>query len=548
MTEGSEASDGILGAGKGVVDWGLQTVVDGLGAFLDPIVGWIVGLMLKTPYPVPQNGVLGSPVEGDPFFEMYQVYETGIQPGAFLLLFFIMGVVMFTNIWKRNPRKRITAFRRVIFAFPALLMWWPVAGWYLRLIQGFTDYIIQIGGGYNNIASQMLFGDLSGVAGGLIGAGILYVAGISMVLVDVAIYGLRWVALKLYLPGMAFLIVIAVVPIKPFSAWAFKFMRYFVTLSLIPIPVAFLITMVQYVDLGTLQSIGAPQGGPVAAIGGGLFEALTTTLILAMVVVIPIAMFPASGRVSSAVATGAMAGRFATAGAASGSSGSGSSGSSTSASSSGMTHGDGESGDEGGYGGIIGGGGITDSNTFAHPRASKAKRKRERAKKLGSGARKAGGKTAGGVAGAAKSAAGHTYKNYKKDGSTAKGLASDARSGVESRAQSVKSGMSERAAKVREAKDRGIEQFQDEWGPSDSSSSTLMQTGFSGETRPFSDDTLSGGLAYTESPSESSSSTSSESTSGEESDLQFIETGSVSSDQTFDRNQSGREVGGFGDD
>lgn len=537
MTENSEAAGGILGALEAAIDSGLQTIVDGIGSFLDPVVGWVVKLMLQTPYPTPDNPPLGPPATDDPFYKMYQIYETGIQPMAFLLLFFIMGVVMFSNIW-RDPRKRMTAFRRVIFAIPALLMWWPVAGWYLKFVQFFTTYIIDLGGGYNNIVSGMVIQSPGDLAGGLVGAGIVYASGIAVVAVNVAVYFIRWMLLQLYLPGMAFLIVIACVPYKSFSGWAMRFMRYFASLSLIPVPVAFCIAMLSFIDTSALVSGG--EGG-ISII---LFDMIKTVVILALTFLIPIVMFPASGKVSSAVSTGAMAGRFAAAGAASGSSGS--SDSSTSASSSGITHGDGESGDEG-YDGIVGGGSITSQNSFSQPATSKAKRQRERAAKMGAGARKAAGKSASGASKAAKSAAGHTYKNYKKDGSTAKGLASDAKQGARNRVESAKAGMSERAQRVREAKDRRIDEFQEEWGPSDSSSSTLMQTGFTGETRPFSDDTTSGGLAYADTPGDSSGDTAAETTS-EDDGLQFIETGSVDADQTFDRNSSDREIGGLGDD
>jgi hypothetical protein len=565
----TNSSSGLFAVVKEGILGFLKYVVTAPVDLLNKVLSWLVNLMVSTPYPDPAGGrIFGAPPESSSFYNLYNIYIEAILPLSTMLILFAFGLFVFTGIWAAK-KERITAMRRLMFAIPSVLVWWYIAGWYLQFVDAITSTILSIGGGPTSAIGGIVINDLSSLGSGILIAVLLYFVGSLPAVVAVSIYLIRWVLIHLYMPGMPLLIAVWCIPIDPFNQWAESLMTKFVSISIIPIPVAFLLTMFGSINM---ESIAIPGASVV-------FESIVGIVILAIAAYLPKTMLGMSGSIGSAARTAVRGGRFAATGAVTGSTPGGKSGSTGSRGSSSGSLNESQStlGDRGGgspdAGQSDGDTGLQESthgDTFSHPRASKARRQRERAAKLGVAARKGGSKlkgaaskTIGKGASATETAAGTTYANYSDDGSTVKGVASDAKEGAKKRAKRAgkraasaakKPGnsVSQRAQNIRDNVAQRQEQFKEEWGRGGGShmASISPRAGFDDEARPFSDDTLSGGLAYTESSSEPvGEMTNSESTNGEDDDLALIdtqETGSVATNETFDRNSSDRELGGFG--
>ncbi|RJX43117.1 hypothetical protein DM826_07365 [Halonotius aquaticus] len=585
MTEGGEG--GLYKALTGAFDGFLETVVSALDTVLGPIINWAVGIMTGTPYPSPASGgIFGAPPTDSSFYSLYNIYHDAILPISTLLVMLGLAVFLFTGIWSAK-KERVTAIRRLMFAIPAILMWWYIAGWYLQFVQAFTDLLMQIGM-QQSATDNLLINDPGDIAGGVVVVLVLYVVGILPIAAVLAIYLIRWISIHLYMAGMPLLIAIWCIPVGPFSNWAESLIKKFVPITLIPIPVAFLLSMFAVIDVSTVAFSGVPGAGEI-------FDMIIGLIVLAIAAYLPKSML--SMNLGSSLSTAARGARYAAAGAATGStpggattSAAGGGGGSSTAAQSGLGEFGGGSSDAGdadsGSGESLQE--STHSNTFAHPKASKSRRRRERAAKVGVGGRKAGAKLHGAAAktvsasgSATETAAGTAYKNYTKDGSTAKGIASDAKQGAKRRgkqlgkkaagaAKSPVKGMSKRMQRARDNMARRSQEFTEKWGhdsatqwsnasgelaeadlPALPPAETELGEMASGATGSLWEDEsgdgglwsdLDGGGGVDEpAPGESDASAG-----------MFIEdyssTDQISRDTTYDRNSTGREVGSFGSD
>ena len=573
----NDGSSGIFSAFDGAIEAAVEKAVAGIAALLDPILSWVVNeLLTDTPHPTPASGgIFGAPPTDSTFYNLYNIYHDAILPISTLLVLLGLAVFLFTGIWSAK-KERVTAIRRLMFAIPAILIWWYVAGWYLQFVQGFTDLLLQVGM-QQSATGNLLISDAGDVAGGIVALLVLYVIGILPIAAVLAIYLMRWIAIHLYMAGMPLLIAIWCIPVGPFSSWAESMIKKFVPITLIPIPVAFLLSMFAVIDVSSVAG----------NISGELFDMIIGLIVLGLAAVIPKTML--SMNLGSSLSTAARGVRYAAAGAATGSMPGGKSGSGSQTSGSG-TSAAAQSG-LGDYGGGSpdadaspdqdGAGSLqesTHSNTFAHPTASKSRRQRERAAKVGAGGRKMGAtlhgasaKTLSKSGSAAETAAGTAYKNYTKDGSTAKGIASDAKQGAKKRgkqagkkaASAVKSplqGMSKRMQNARDNMARRSQEFTEKWGHEDATqwpnASSLEgddlpdippaenELAEMGEETPNVDE-----LSQTD--GESPRPVSRFLIDGTD-DLAFIDdysrTDQVSRDTTYDRNSTDREVGSFGGD
>ena len=158
---------------------------------------------------------------------------------------------------------------------------------------------------------------------------------------------------------------------------------------------------------------------------------------------------------------------------------------------------------------------------------------------------------------AAETAAGTAYKNYTKDGSTAKGIASDAKRGAKKRgkqagkkaASAVKSplqGMSQRMRNARDNMARRSQEFTEKGGHEDAtpwSNTPSLEAADLPELPPAQNELAQMG-EETGQPSTSTGGTANDDFSAIDS---YSNTGEVTSGTTYDRNSTGREVGEFGD-
>ena len=436
QTDGFGISDSI---NSSIKDF-LNSLIDGILALVGEIIGAVASFMLGTPYPGADGGLFGPPTDST-WSGLYSMHWDSIIPLTTLLLMLSLGLILFTNIW-RDPYNRQKAGRKIMMAIPFVLIWWYLGGWYLEFINSLTDIVLTLGGtGPGNVEGLIIDIEPEDSITAIIGAVVVYIIGLLPVALVMAIYVARWVLLHVYLTGMPILVAIWCIPWGPFSGWAEKAMGGFVPLSLLPLPVAFLLAIFQAIELSGFT--------------GGIMEVILGFIILAIAGIVPKYMFGAASSVGSSIKTAARGGRAAAVGASTaGATGGGGGGSGGSGGQStfeeyggsstgtgageaggggGSPGGAGAAGAAAGGGGSPGGGGGGRSPTFEHPSASKARRQRERAAKVGYGARRgaqksatAGKKAAKKTGSAAETAAGTAYKNYTKDGSTVKGIASDA--------------------------------------------------------------------------------------------------------------------------
>jgi len=272
----NDGSGGIFSAISGGIRWAVREGVEALAALLKPILNSLITLLTSTPYPSPASGgIFGAPPTNSTFYELYNVYHNSILPISTLLIMLALAVLLFTGIWS-DKKKRVTAIRRLMFALPAILMWWYVAGWYLQFVQAFTALIVDIGV-EQSATENLLISNPSDIAGGIVAALLLYIGGTAASLAVLGIYLIRWVALHLYMPGMPLLIAIWCIPDDRFSSWAKQLMQKFVPLSLVPIPVAFMLSMYAIIDFSTVA-------GDLA---GELFDMISGLVILAIAAYLP---------------------------------------------------------------------------------------------------------------------------------------------------------------------------------------------------------------------------------------------------------------------
>jgi len=179
---------------------------------------------------------------------------------------------------------------------------------------------------------------------------------------------------------------------------------------------------------------------------------------------------------------------------------------------------------------------------------------------------------------ATETAAGHTYKNYTKGGSTAKGLAGDARRGAQRRGDRLRSktataakspaqGMSKRMQKARDNMARRSQEFTEKWGHDSATQwpneSTPIDTAELADLPPaetelgemaggstgslWEDESGDGGLWSDLDGGDEPTPGGDENSAGMFID-EYSSTDQISRDATYDRNSTDREVGSFGGD
>lgn len=394
------------------LDQFIQGILDGISENLfEPLLQTVFGLVTKTPYP---NNIysFGAPTNGDwPLF-YNQIYVAKIQALITPLFGLVLGVAMFFGIFGRKEKK--IAMRRAIFVFPFAYSWWWFGGWFLKLNHHFTQFLIDGSAEQmsNDIGSMLLT-----ISGG-IGAGVVvYTIGAGVLFALILMFKLREILIYAYMIIMPVLLLLWIVPIDSVQGWAKSQMGKFVPVVFMTVPAAL------FIDIGT--TLIGNASGPDGALMG--------IVTMGGAVVVSKGMFSYSGQVTSAVRTASQTGKAAAHGATNPNPQQSRGGLSRSGSSRGRQ-------DSSQVGDATGGSSSqSDRDHLSHtggvdfsPSMSRRRRQRQRAEKLGRGARKAAGKTKrgvkSGVAGAGNRLVESGAKNYYSNENTAKGMAKDAAS------------------------------------------------------------------------------------------------------------------------
>lgn len=366
-------------------------------------------------------------------YHLFNEKTVVIMPTLFALAFVL---AMFFNIFSKKQKKQ--CIRRLCIALPFSLIWWWVGGWFLKA----TNFIAVRFAGDASIAGS-LTADAGSTIGALFVLAILYFAGGAIVAVVWFVYLARRIVIFGYMATMPILLMLWATPVGPVSNWAKGLMEKFPPIVLLTLPTAALL------KLGAMLLSGGGGSDPVAAaasnpnIGEEIMSMFMGFGTLVSIAVLPKFIFPAvSSQISNAVGSGASAGRSAARGARrewSGTSEGVNGGGGQSAGSPGI------SGDSsGGSGGSSTdqGNGHTPKTDFSgkqqqSKRRSKRKRRQKRGEKMGamsakavSGSKKLASKAGKGTAKKSINSAGRAstsvIRNKRKDGSTVRGMGSDA--------------------------------------------------------------------------------------------------------------------------
>ncbi|MCD2203860.1 hypothetical protein [Halobacterium sp. KA-6] len=525
-----------------------NAIYDVIGGLVEPVRGfvkWLFSLaadyLTSTPYPDNLYS-FGSPTK-DPWATLFQnIYNDTVILLLPTLFGLALGLAMFFNIF--TPKQKQTSIRRAVFAYPLAYSWWWFGGWFLKFNNDLADVIL--GGAADQFASAIT-GSATSAAGTGIVALLIYIAGSSVLLVVIAVFLLRRVGIYAYMVAMPILLMFWIVPIKPVEGWAKSMMGKFIPLVLMTLPTALLLR------IGALLLQG--NGGAAATGTGGIGAGMTSTVLgfatIAGAALVPKYVFSFSSQVSRAVQTGSRAGRGASRGVrASGASAAAASGGGAPQASDTRSGGSRSGGTSSGPSEEHKHDPKTDFSSSRRMR-SQRRRRQQRAERVGSGARKAGRKAVDGTARASKS----VLRNKRADGSTARGVAGDAKN-------AAKGGMSGYRQRINERMAVRSEQVKEKFTPGDNSGGNApTQTSIDdyddgrGEPPGFEDPSQTGLEEYEDSAGNEGSGTTTdagpdvedESAGGRDTEINSSprEFGSPSTNRTPDETEQIDETGSF---
>ncbi|WP_353635501.1 hypothetical protein ABSL23_15760 (plasmid) [Halobacterium sp. NMX12-1] len=479
---------GIQATVKNAIIGLIKDLVGGLAGIIDFLFQIAKNYLTSTPYPDNLYS-FNPPTKGlwpKLYHNLYDELVIVLLPTLFGLA---LGLAMFFNIFSEKQKR--VSIRRAVFAYPLALSWWWFGGWFLKFTNDLAGLIV---------ADAAVKGSLGTNLGSSLGAiavsVLIYIFGATIILVIIGIYLLRQLAIYAYMAAMPILLMFWIVPIQPVSGWAKSMMGKFVPLVLMTLPTAFLLRV---------GSLFLGEGAAAAATSsGGLSTQLVSTILglatIAGAGLVPKYVFSFSSQVSNAVGSGTRVGRGMYRGArASGAS-----------SAAGGERSRAASGTAGRAGGRRSGSSSETSDEHKHdPKTdfssqrrmrSQRRRRRERAKKAGAGARKAAGGSKrlakGTVKGAAKGgiygwrgtkgaakktksgairAADTVARNRHAEGSTARGIAGDAKDATVSGAHSAAEGMHRYRMRAQENMALRSEQLRERYWSNDDDGDTERQ-------------------------------------------------------------------------
>ena len=430
---------GIQGAIKNAILGLIKDVLGFIANQIDALFQIAADYLTSTPYP--DNIYSFNPPTKGIWTDLYALYQGKIIILIPTLFGLALGLAMFFNIFSEKQKKQ--SIRRAVFAYPFAISWWWFGAWFLKFTNDLSKALL---------TNASLTGGLGADFGSSIGAvalgALIYTLGSTVILVIIAIYLLRRIAIYAYMVAMPLLLMLWIVPIDPVQSWAKSMMGKFVPLVLMTLPTALLL------QIGSMF-IG-PTGGSAAAAAAtgssGVSEQLVSTILgfatIAGAAVVPKFMFSFSSGVSRAVRTGTRTGVSAARGArAGGAPGRGDRGGGAAAAGG---RGRGQSRASG-----TGSGETADKHKHEpdldfKPPKGRRRGQQERAAKVGGAARSAAKKSVDGAARATQSA----IRNKRKDGSTVRGMGSDAKDaavqGMSGRLRGAEQQMQARSREVRE--------------------------------------------------------------------------------------------------
>jgi len=296
---------GIQGAVENAIMGVLKTVFGFIADKIDILFSIASDYLTSTPYPDNLYS-FGPPTKGlwtQLYHNLYDQLVIVLLPSLFGLA---LGLAMFFNIF--TPKQKKVSIKRAVFAYPLAISWWWFGGWFLKFTNDLATLLL---------ADASLTGDIGSQIGSSAGAVILglliYIFGATAVLVIIAIYLLRRIAIYAYMVAMPLLLMFWVVPIQPVSGWAKSMMGKFVPLVLMTVPTALLLR------IGTMFIGGETGAAAAAASSSDVSRQLVSTILgfgtIAGAALVPKYMFSFSGGVSRAVKKSSRAGMSAARGA-----------------------------------------------------------------------------------------------------------------------------------------------------------------------------------------------------------------------------------------
>jgi len=432
----------IQGAVKNAIVGLLRELVGVFADWIDILYGIAADYLTKTPHPNNLSS-FNPPTKGiwtELYAQLYQGKVVILLPTLFSLA---LGLAMFLNIFSEKQKKQ--SIRRAVFAYPLAISWWWFGGWFLKFTNDLANYLVA-GASLGGSLEASLGTSLSAVVLGLL----VYTFGATVILVIIAIYLLRQIAIFAYMVAMPLLLMFWVVPVDPVQGWAKSMMGKFVPLVLMTLPTALLLR----IGAMFLGSNGSSTVAASSSSGGGLEEQLISLVLglatIAGAAAVPKYMFSFSSGVSRAVRTGTRTGVSAVRGARAG--------------------GAPERGGRGGGAAAAAGQGRAQqqasgsesgetADKYKHnpeehldfrPARGRRRGQQKRAAKVGSAAQTAAKKSVGGAARASRSA----LRNKNKEGSTLRGMGSDAKEaakqGTSKRMQRIEQRMAVRRDEIQE--------------------------------------------------------------------------------------------------
>lgn len=246
----------------------IETLLDGLisllGSFIRVMLGWLQDQITNTPYPGESIGspqIFSGPLEGEPFYDVYEVYTAtgGIQDTALILWFIgVFFVFLGGTVQPLLPGSIDTeeSKRKLFVAFLGIVFWWPIATFLLAFSDVIAELLYQQALTYNNVSANqgvfvgiydLVIGGLQdqgtgGSAFALLAAIVFVLEGVIYLIVSVLWY-IRYFFIYILTPLMPLVFAtwsFGLPGLQPISRFAGKVPRQWVTLVFLTIPAAIL--------------------------------------------------------------------------------------------------------------------------------------------------------------------------------------------------------------------------------------------------------------------------------------------------------------------
>ncbi|MDY6778972.1 MAG: hypothetical protein SV760_00160 [Halobacteria archaeon] len=199
-----------------------------------------VGVSVRTPYPVPQNGFFFGKPTDEPWISLYSYYSDVVLPITVLLFGVSIGVIMFTGTFGAllTGYEKSKAQRRLFIGFLFILAWWGLGSFTLR----FADAIAtSIAPDPNSVATAFTSKmSLSGT--GMVTRAIMVFAEAIIVIGVVLWFLLRWIGIYALMLAMPIAVALWMAgvggPLRYLSNLIEELAFKFIPLAFISIPVA----------------------------------------------------------------------------------------------------------------------------------------------------------------------------------------------------------------------------------------------------------------------------------------------------------------------